>query len=208
MNTPPYFAAQHFMVFCNGDQGGASPTVKNAFGTNCNVGGGPRDIGIGIAEFLDNSNYVNPGGLGVETSSQDVFQAMSCHQRIYTALLNAFPAGVNDTELSAAQKEYQQASPNTNGTMPPAASPFTANAAYYDGYAGIEYSQPGNGHKWAPPSYYPSTTVPSGPWLSGNGGLGASLATLYAQDQWTIQPSGSAPPFYPLNGCAAGETGG
>ncbi len=205
MNTPPYWAAQHFMIFCNKDQGGGNPGTNNAFGLQCNGNGQPRDIGIGIAEFLDNSNYTNPGGLGVQTSSQDVFQAMSCHQRIYTALLNAFPSGVTDTALVAAQQEYQKATPNANGTMPGAASPFTANAAYYDGYAGIEYSQPGNGHKWTQTFY--GDGVPKGPWLSGNGGGGASLATLYAQDQWTIQPSGSAPPFYPLNGCGAGEPG-
>jgi hypothetical protein len=191
MNTPPYFAAQHFMIFCNRD-GGASPGTINAFGYTC---GGPRDIGIGIAEYLDNSNYTNPGGVGVQTSSQDVFQAMSCHQRIYTELLAAFPATVTAPQLQNAHIAYQTNSP-AGGAMP---SPFSGNAKDYDGYAGIEYSQPGLGHKWA--QTLDAYGVPTGPWS------GANLATVYAQDQYTITPSAGAPPFYPMNGCQAGEPG-
>jgi hypothetical protein len=196
MNTPPYFAAQHFMIFCNRD-GGASPGNINAFGYTCPA---PRDIGIGIAEFLDNSNYTNPGGVGVDTSSQDVFQAMSCHQRIYTALLNAFPSGVTAQNLIDAHTVYQTNPKSPPGPAWPAIfSQGGAGPKDYDGYAGIEYSQPGLGHKWA--QTLDSYQVPTGPWG------GANLATVYAQDQYTITPSGSAPPFYPMNGCQTGEPG-
>jgi hypothetical protein len=194
MNTPPYFAAQHFMIFCNRD-GGASPGNINAFGYTCPAA---RDIGIGIAEYLDNSNYTNAGGVGVQTSTQDVFQAMSCHQRIYTELLAAFPATVNAAQLQAAQTMYQQNQPAASGGAMPV--PFNGSYAKdYDGYAGLEYSQPGLGHKWA--QTLDSYGVPTGPWG------GANLATVYAQDQYTITPSGSAPPFYPMNGCQTGEPG-
>jgi hypothetical protein len=84
MNTPPYYLPSPTMMICTTPwlvHGGQSTTGQ--------CSSTPEPWFLGLGEYLSNYNY---GDTSVGTGSNQTFQAMAIHQRIYQKLIPAFPA--------------------------------------------------------------------------------------------------------------------
>jgi hypothetical protein len=230
--VPPYYAMIRNQELCSDPWAGAGFTSDQC-GEGCPSGGfgGPPPCGaqpwsVGLGGELDNTSYAQGGGNGVDQGQ--IFQAMACHQRIYSDLIQAFPAIANPTGsvIPLFQKAYQNGATGHNATSaatPPPGGPWNQSIPidYYDQMAMYEQGTPGNPTpNWLTTTFFPdsSNRTPEGNISTDSHGAAigpsawnnASFALVYEWDD--PQPNTAnfktAGDFTPLIGCTqASEPG-
>ena len=207
-NSPPYYVGFNYMDHCTmilpwdnaqlGQGASAGPTCDNANGTN------QQFVPLGVAEFLDFSNWCDPSnpapncsvapanpGLAGSAPSDSTFATIACHQRVYATVATFFQNNTNLQQIYTNQGGFSNLSTTAGPEFYYYFRATGSNAAYpaSNSFKDFEgYDTP-----------YASEDVHGG---SGIGTTDAAIRKIYNFDGHDVSgPSGSSDPIYPGVGC-------